>query len=188
MDLRIAPVTADRDKDSHDPTFFAFIHRMRRMSKPTFTNPYVWLWIHSSKERTKQSMAFVRRFLPKYETIQSVYHLSKNEHLDDAKTCAPPASVHLLFLFKRRDDRASRLCQNVRKEFTVPSDVPYYTDVGRYMEAKYHVYANELRMEFYFELLNLFCRAGENIIGIHSGAKFMLAEKVNHARFSKSVH
>ena len=181
MDLRIAPVTADRDSDSHDPAFFAFIHKIRRMSKPTFTDPYVWLWIHSTKERAKQSTAFVRQFLSEYETIQSVYRASKNECLDDAKTRAPPAVVHLLFLFKRGDDPASLLRQNVRKEFTIPSDVPYYTDVGRYMEAKYRVYASELRMEFYFELLNLFCRAGENIIGIHSGAKFMLAAKVCHA-------
>ena len=150
MYLRIAPATADRDSDSHDPAFFAFMHKIRRMSKPAFTNPCVWLWIHSSEEQAKQSTAFVRKFLPEYETIQSVYRSSKNKRLDDAKTRAPPALVHLLFLFKRGEDHASRLLQNVRKEFTVPSDVPYYTDVGRYMEAKYRVYASELRMEFYF--------------------------------------
>ena len=186
MDLRIALATADRDSDSHDPAF-AFIHKIRRMSKPTFTDPCVWLWIHSTKEWAKQSTAFVRQFLPEYKTIQSVYRSSKNEHLDDAKTRAPPALVHLLFLFKRGDDCASRLRQNVRKEFVVPSDVPYYTDVGQYMEAKYRLYASELQMEFYFELLNLFCIAGENIIGIHSGAKFMLAAKVCLARSSMSV-
>ena len=157
------------------------------MLKRAFTDPCVWLWIHSTEERVKQSTAFVRQFLSEFETIQSVYRASKNERLDDAKTHAPPALVHLLFLFKRGDDRASHLRQNVRKEFTVPSDVPYYTDVGRYMEAKYRVYASELRMEFYFELLNLFCRAGENIIGIHSDAKFMLAAKVCLARLSMSV-
>ena len=187
MDLRIAPAIADRDSDSHDSAFFAFIHKIRRMSKPTFTDPYVWLWIHSSEERAKQSTAFVRQFLPKYETIQSVYRSSKNERLNDAKTRAPPAFVYLLFFFKRGDDCASRLRQNVRKEFTVLSDVPYYTDVEWYMEAKYRLYASDLRIEFYFKMLNLFCRAGENIIGIHTGAKFMLAAKVCHARSSMSV-
>ena len=187
MDLRIAPATADRDSDSHDPAFFAFIHKIRRMSKPAFTNPCVWLWIHSIEERVKQSTAFVRRFLSEYEIIQSVYRASKNERLDNTKTRAPPTLVHLLFLFKRGDDRASYLRQNVRREFTIPSDVPYYTDFGRYMEAKYCVYASELRMEFYFELLNLFCRVGENIIGIHSGAKFMLVAKVCLARSSMLV-
>ena len=110
--------------------------------------------------------------------MHSMYLSLKNERLNDAKTRAPPASVFLVFLFKRGDDRGSQLHANVRKEFTVPVDVPYYSDVGRYMEVKYHIYASELRMEFYFQLLQFFCRAGETIIGIHCGGKFMLAAKV----------
>ena len=98
--------------------------------------------------------------------------------LDDAKTQVPSVSVYLLFLFKCGDDCASRLCANVRKEFTVLLDVSYYSNVGHYMEVKYRIYASELRMEFYFQLLQIFCRAGETIIGIHCGGKFMLAAKV----------
>ena len=86
--------------------------------------------------------------------------------------------MFLLFLFKRGDDRASRFCANVRKEFTVPVDVLYYSDVGRYMEVKHRIYASELRMEFYFQLLQFFYRAGETIIGIHCSGKFMLIAKV----------
>ena len=114
--------------------------------------------MHNSKEGAKQSVDFMKRFLPEFNSIHSVYRATKNERLDDAKTRAPPASVFLLFLFKRGDDRASRLRQNVRKEFTVLLDVPYNSDIGRYNEVKYRVYATELRLEFYFELLNLFCR------------------------------
>ena len=110
--------------------------------------------------------------------MHSIYRSSKNEHLDDTKTQDPPTLVFLLFFFKRGDDHASHLCQNVRKEFTIPLDVPYYSDVRRYMEVKYCIYTNELRMEFYFQLLYFFCRAGETIIGIHYGGKFMLAAKV----------
>ena len=120
----------------------------------------------------------MKQFLPEYESVHSVYWTTKNERLYDAKTQVPPASVFFLFLFKRGDDRASRLRQNVRKEFTIPLDVPYYSDIGRYNEVKYRVYAMELRLEFYFELLSLFCRANENVIGIHCGSKFMLAAKV----------
>ena len=178
MDLRMAPANADRDANSRDPAFFSYIQRMRKISKPSLTDPYVWLWVHNSEEGAKQSADFVKRFLSEYESVHSVYRATKNELLDDAKTRAPPASVFFLFLFKRGDDRASRLSQNVRKEFTVPLDVPYYSDVGRYNEVKYRVYATELRLEFYFELLSLFYRANENVIGIHCGSKFMLAAKV----------
>ena len=137
MDLRMAPANADRDANSRDPAFFSYIQRMRKMSKPSLTDPCVWLWVHNSEEGAKQSADFVKRFLPEYESVHSVYRATKNERLDDAKTRAPPASVFFLFLFKRGDDRASRLSQNVRKEFTVPLDVPYYSDVGRYNEVKY---------------------------------------------------
>ena len=178
MDLRQAPVTADREPGSQDPAFFSYIHRMQRMSKPAFTDPRIWLWVHSSEEHAKMSAEFVKRWLPDFETMHSMYRSFKNERLNDAKTRAPPASVFLLFSFKRGDDRASRLRANVRKEFTVPVDVPYYSDVGRYMEVKYRIYATEMRMEFYFQLLQFFCRAGETIIGIHCGGKFMLAAKV----------
>ena len=153
MDLLQAPITTDREPNSRDPAFFSYIHRMRRMSKPTITDPRIWLWVHSSEEHAKMSAEFVKRWLPDFESMHSMYRSSKNERLDDAKTRAPPTSVFLLFLFKHEDDRASRLRANVRKEFTVLLDVPYYSDVGRYMEVKYRIYASELRMEFYFQLL-----------------------------------
>ena len=178
MDLRQTPVTADREPNSRDLAFFSYIHRMQRMSKPAFTDPRIWLWVHSSKEHAKMFVEFVKRWLPDFESMHSMYRSSKNERLNDAKTRAPPTSVFLLFLFKRGDDRASRLRANVRKEFTVPLDVSYYSDVGHYMEVKYRIYASELRMEFYFQLLQFFCRVGETIIGIHCGGKFMLAAKV----------
>ena len=75
--------------------------------------------------------------MPEYESTYSVYRASRNERLNDAKTRTPPATVYLLFLLKRGDDRASRLRQNVKVEFVVLSDVPYYSEVGRYNEVKY---------------------------------------------------
>ena len=109
MDLRMAPANADRDANSRDPAFFSYIQRMRKMSKPSLTDPCVWLWVHNSEEGAKQSADFVKRFLPEYKSVHSVYWATKNERLDDAKTQAPPAPVFFLFLFKRGDDRASRL-------------------------------------------------------------------------------
>ena len=79
-----------------------------------------------------------------YESIYSVYRLSRNECLNYAKTCAPPKAMYLLFLLKHGDDRTSRLRQNVKAEFVVPHDVPYYLDVGRYNEVKYRVLSSEL--------------------------------------------
>ena len=68
----------------------------------------------------------------------------------------------------------------MKAEFVVSSDVPYYSEVGRYNEVKYRVEPSELRMEFYLEIMKLFCRAGENFVGIHCGSKCLLAAKVCH--------
>ena len=75
--------------------------------------------------------------MPEYESTYSLYRASRNERLNDAKTRAPLTAVYLLFLLKRGDDRASRLRLNVKAEFAVPSDVPYYSEVGRYNKVKY---------------------------------------------------
>ena len=122
----------------------------------------------------------MKRFMPEYESTYSVYRSSRNERLNDVKTRAPPAAVYILFLLKHGDDRASCLWQNVKAKFAVPSNVPYYSEVGRYNKVKYRVEPNELRMEFYLEIMKLFCRAGENFIGIHYGLKCLLVAKVCH--------
>ena len=176
----MAPTNSDIDDSSRDLAFFTYIQRMRRMSSPNFFEASVWLWIHESDVRARQSVDFVKRFMPEYESTYSVYRASRNERLNDAKTHAPLAAVYLLFLLKRGDDRASRLRQNVKVEFAVPSDVPYYLEVGRYNEVKYRVEPGELTMEFYLEIMKLFCRAWENFVGIHCGSKCLLAAKVCH--------
>ena len=180
MDLRMAPTNSDGDGNSRDQAFFTYIQRMERMSKPYFCEASVWLWIHEFDVRAWQSADFVKRFMPEYESTYSVYHSSRNEHLNDAKTHAFPAAMYLLFLLKRGDDRASRLRQNVKTKFAVPSDVPYYLEVGRYNEVKYRVEPSKLKMEFYLEIMKLFCRVGENFVGIYCGLKCLLTAKVCH--------
>ena len=126
----------------------------------------------------------MKRFMPEYESTYFVYRSSRNERLNDAKTRALPMAVYLLFLLKRGDDCANRLRQNVKAEFAILSDVPYYSEVGRYNEVKYRVEPSELRMEFYLEIMKLFCRARENFVGIHCGSKCLLAAKVCHFSWS----
>ena len=180
MDLQLAPTNTDGDENARDPAFFTYIQRMRRMSKPNFSEASVWLWIHKSDVRARQLADFTKRFMLEYESTYSMYRSSRNERLNDAKTCAPLAAVYLLFLLKRGDDRASRLRLNIKAEFAVPSDVLYYSEVGRYNEVKYRVDPSELRMEFYLEIMKLFCRARENFVDIHYCSKCLLVAKVCH--------
>ena len=179
MDLWMAPTNVEGDENSRDRALFKYIQKMQRMTRPNFSKASVWLWIHDSDVQARQSTNFVKRFMQEYESIYFVYRSSRNEHLNDAKTRAPLAAVYLLFLLKRGDDRTSRLRQNVKAKFVVPSDVPYYSDEGSYNNVKYHVHSSKLRMEFYLELMKLFCRARENFIGIHCGSKYLLEAKIS---------
>ena len=174
----MALMTVDQEENSRDCAFFKYIEGMQRMLKPNFSQASVWLWIHASDVQARQSANFVKRYLPEFEAIHSIYWSSRNELLDNAKTCAPPATMYLLFLLKRRDDHTNRLRPNMKAKFNVPSDISYYLDVGRYNKVKYRVYSRELSMKFYLELMKLFCRARENFVGIHCSAKCLLAAKV----------
>ena len=180
MDLQNAPTNNNSNEERMTLAFYKYVQKMLVMKNPSFTNPLVWLWIQDSEARANQCEAFVKQWLPAYDVVHSVYHSSKNERLNDAKTRTPLTTVHLVFLLKVNDKRATRLRGSVRREFTVPLEIPYYNNFGRYMEVKYWVYASELRMEFYFELFALFGRDGENFLGIHMGSKCMLAAKVSN--------
>ena len=95
------------------------------MKNPSFTDPSVWLWIQDSEAHANKCKAFAKQWLPAYDVVHSVYRSSKNERLNDTKTRAPSTTVHLVFLLKVNDERATRLRGNVRREFTVPSEIPY---------------------------------------------------------------
>ena len=156
MDLRNAPVGGDGDSDE----LTSYIDRLsKKMAEPSFSDPSVWLWICPSEVVSKIAEQVVKQLLPEYDVVPSVYISSKNERLYDAKTRAPPSSVYLLFLLKLEDSRADSVRQNVRPLFTVPNNILYYSEYGRYNESKYRLYSSELRMEFYFEILQLFSTA-----------------------------
>ena len=93
------------------------VQKMLVMKNPGFTNPSVWLWIQDSEARANQCEAFARQWLPVYDVIHSVYRSSKNERLNDVKTRAPPTTIHLVFLLKMNDERATKLRGNMRREF-----------------------------------------------------------------------
>ena len=73
MDLWMAPTNADGDENLRDPTFFTYIQRMQRMSRPKFFEASAWLWIHDSDVRARQSTDFMKWFMPEYESTYFVY-------------------------------------------------------------------------------------------------------------------
>ena len=59
------------------------------------------------------------------------------------------------------------------------AEVLYYQEAKFNNEAKLRLYATELRMEFYLEILQCFAVADENVFGIFVGNKYALAAWVS---------
>lgn len=105
-----------------------------------------------------------------------MYKPCKGEHLNDITTRMTAPDVQLHFLFKRESSTLSDLRESV-KEYSAPN-IPYYTEPAINHEAKWRYFSSELRTEFYFEMLQQFVAPDENLFGIFTGIKCMLAAKV----------
>ena len=81
-----------------------------------------------------------------------------------------------MFLIRHVDkDRISIL-----EEFKAPNTC-VYTKPRKYQELKYRDQPSELRMEFYLQLLDLFCCPGDTIYSVFSGTEILCARLVSHA-------
>jgi hypothetical protein len=116
-----------------------------------------------------------------YITKDSKYYPSKFERLYDQITrqsSIAGVGVYLLFMVKKDSPQFEAKKKRIKKEYRA-ANVPYYSESGKYLEAKYRLHNSKLRMEFYFELLQTFCSSGENFLSILSGSKCMLAARVS---------
>ena len=85
------------------------------------------------------------------------------------------ALVHLIFLIKRKAQIKPR---SIPQRFEVPV-VSKWSKAGAINELEYQIYDTELRMEFYFGLIDLFYDAREEVYSVYTGGKFLCAAWVN---------
>ena len=69
---------------------------------------------------------------------------------------------------------------NIPEEFAAPN-TSMYTKPRKYQELEYRDQPSELCMEFYLQLLDLFCRPGDTIYSVFSGTKILCTGLVSHA-------
>ena len=142
------------------------------------TEPNVWLFILKGKDDIKHATAFVATHLEQYEYTLSKYVPSCAELLNGISTRATVPDVPLLFLFKKENVFADSAWPLLRRKYNTPLENSYYWDWSKNTESKWRVEPSELQMEFYLDILQAFAKSEENVVGIYSGAKFMLAAKV----------
>ena len=142
------------------------------------TRPNVWLFILRGDEDVEAANAFAASKLEQYKGNESTYVPSRAEMLDNVTSRGIAPDVPLLFLFKKGNKFATS-CRALQKlKYSTPTLNPYYWDFAKNTEAKWRIKPTELRMEFYLDILRDFATPDENVLGIYTGAKFMLAANV----------
>jgi hypothetical protein len=147
------------------------------MKAPSISMPAMWLWIVNSANRLAQAVEYARESFKNYSIRESKYIPAKNERLYDGTVRKQSPDVFLLFLVKKGNMEAESLRGKILLEYRTP-DIPYYLEVGKYLELKYRLSSSELYMEFYLDLLYDFCRPGDRFLGIYIGSKCLVAAKV----------
>ena len=179
LDVREIP----RAKEGSN-TINPFLEFLKQRLEPSMTEPNVWLFILKGKDDIKHATAFVAAHLEQYEYTLSKYVPSRAELLNGISTRATAPDVPLLFLFKKENEFADSAWPLLRGKYSTPLENSYYWDWGKNTEIKWRVEPSKLWMEFYLDILQAFAKSDENVVGIYTGAKFMLAAKVRLILFN----
>lgn len=175
IDIREVPrATATNFASAIDP----FLNILLQKMVPRITEPSVWLFILEDKNDVRDATCFATLRLTEYDYVLSTYVPSKAEMLNNITSRGTARDVPLLFLFKKDNDFATASRALLKSKYDTPASCLYYLDASRNTEAKWRIEASELCMEFYLDILRDFAKPEENVLGIYTGAKFLLAAKV----------
>lgn len=180
FDLRDTAYALCKSDDASKEYFKSLISKVALLSKPSYKDPTVWVWIVSGTvlKKLEKLRALIQAAFPNYTMSASTYKPAKAERLYNVPHPEKSANdVQLVFLFKKNACGNEYIHSN-KLEFKAPQ-VPYYLDTGHYNETKWMAKESELRMEFYLELLKTYCKKGDSVLGIFSGSKFMVASLVH---------
>lgn len=178
VDLRDVIIGYKGSFPGEEPAIFSFFRAILDLDCPLFADPPVWLWIASTDEMATDIVDFVKANILQFEYMKCTYTPSKAERIyDSIPRLAEKHVVQMIFLFKKDNDHAKNVREKV-KSFYQALDIPYYISPKKFDECKWRISDSELRMEFYFEILNVFTEPGDAVLGVLTGTKFMLACQV----------
>ena len=106
----------------------------------------------------------------KYVKRFSMYIPAKFERLEDLPATHRNARAPITLLFLIRHVDKDKIV--VPDEFEAPNTL-VYTKPRKYQELEYREQATELRMEFYLQIFDLFCRPGDIVYSVFSGTKIL---------------
>ena len=140
----------------------------------------VWLMILKTTKQHAQVIHYVDQHMKDYVLTSSTYYIHPNERLyaNDPKARGKYYEVILAFLLKRG--------VSLPKPDTVHTAlrIDYYQEPHKYNECQFSLSNRELRMEFYLNIMELFCSPGDSIYYLFGGSKTMHAANVSFPNLS----
>ncbi len=178
IDFRNIPGFTQAKKSIVDsPYFEEFMQTFERQDQPSMTDPPIHMWIAGYKdaEILVKAYANLPRFRDVYDISYSEYEPSKFERLQDVSVTNKLAKEPVFLLFLVKKDISGRY--SVPSQFMYP-ETSIFTKPRRYDELEYRIYSSELRMEFYLNVLRIFCGAVDMVVTLFAGTKMMCAAMV----------
>lgn len=176
MDFRNLPGALEQaGSSSAAPYFYNFLQVLEQIEDPSVTELPVWIWICRDRDSQAKIVHHVShsKFGELYNSHYAEYVPGKYERLEDQPSNSKRAqtNVQIIYMFKKGFRPKIR---SLPKVFEAPFTA-VFTTPGGYNELDYRMYNTELRMEFYLQLLDLFCRDGDAILTVFGGGKLTCA-------------
>ena len=180
IDFRCIP-GAGRKGIKGMPFYDPFIEKFMALKSPDIREPHVWLWIVDQEKLAAVTDLYEKHIKFKYNIFHSTYLPCKTEGItgiNEAKGVKQTGAVSLVFLTynQLRDGRLPIKSSHFKKMYSVPHPPPKEL----FQETLYSVYpGNELRMEFYVNILQGLAMNGETVYNVFGGSKFIYAAMVS---------
>jgi hypothetical protein len=165
IDLRDTPGHMNKTDSMRTPYFQYFMQRFTLLQNPGQHDPPVWLWILKTIERYAQVIHYVEGHMKDYVLTSSTYYIHPNERLyaNEPKGKGKHREVHLAFLLKKVVSLPKP------DSMYVTPRIDYYTEPHKYNESQFSLSDRELRMEFYLDIMELFCSPGDSVYYLFGG-------------------
>ena len=176
MDFRNLPGALKQAGSSiTSPYYYNILRVLGEIDDLVVTELPVWVWICGDKEAEARLLNHLRSsdYGDKYILEFVDYVPAINERLEDNPITSKRAKTNVQIIFMFRKGKKMVL-KNLPKFFEAPA-TPEFTNPGAYNELEYRIYNTELRMEFYLQLLDLFCKEGDALLTVFGGGKLSCA-------------
>jgi hypothetical protein len=175
IDLRDTLGNLDKTDTTRSPFFLYFMQKFTLLQNPGLHDPPMWLWISKTTEQHAQVIHYIEGHMKDYALTSSMYYIHPNKRLyaNEPKGKGKHREVYLAFLLKK-----GMTLPKPDAMYVTPK-IDYYTEPHKYNESQFSLCDRELRMEFWLDIMELFCSPGDSVYCIFGGTKTFHASYVS---------